>query len=347
MDLQTELPLEVTPSLNEDAGQTAQQASLPPGNPAAPAPVVPEKTLHEKIREKGTVAPSAEKPPVVPAAPAFTPSFKFKAANKEHEIPEFLRGVIKDEQSQKFLHQLFEKAYGIDTVKERFQGLRQEHQQLNQAHGQVMSTVQMGREAYQRGDLDTVFKTFRIDENKVLQWAVRKVQLSQMPPDQRQVHEARELAERRNWELERTQASQSQEQLQAQSEQIMQMLDLVLERPDYSSLAQEYDARTKAPGVPPTFRDLAVQMGEFEFSRTGKVLSPMEAAERAAALLGSAAKPPQQAAPAQIAQQATPATPPKIVLPNVGTGKPATTPAKSPPKSLDDLRKIHAKMTGQ
>lgn len=350
MAQQTELQSEVTPSPSEHEGQTAQQASLPPGEPAAKEAPAPQ-TLEQKIREKGTVAPPLEKAaaPGAPAAPAFTPNFKFKAANKEHEIPEFLRGVIKDEQSQKFLHQLFEKAYGIDTIKERFNGVRQEFQQLEQTHGKVMNTVQMGREAYQRGDLDTVFKTFRIDENKVLQWAVRKVQLSQMPPDQRQVHEAREAAERRAWELERMQASQGQEHLQSQSEQLMTMLDMVLEQPTYSSLAQEYDARQKRPDSPQTFRDLAIRMGEFEFHTSGKVLSPVEAAQRAADLLGGGTqKPPQQVATAAPAQQATPAAPQKIILPNVGgTGKPASTPAKSPPKSLDDLRKIHAQMTGQ
>lgn len=337
MDLQTELPS----NENEQSSQTAEQASPPPGEPkAAPAPVVPDKTLEEKIREKGTVAPSLDKA-AAPAAPAFAPNFKFKAANKEHEIPEFLRGVIKDEQSQKYVQQLFEKAYGIDTVKERFQSLRQEHQSLNQAYGSVMQTVQMGREAYQRGDLDTVFQTFRIPEEKVLQWAIKKVQLSQMPPDQRQVHESREQAERRAWELERQQASMSQEHLQTQSTQLLEMLDMVLERPDYSSIAQEFEAR-KGPGK---FRELAIQMGEYEFHQTGKVLSPVEAAQRAADLIGGVPqKQPQQAAPAAPAQPATPATvQQKIVMPNVGAGKP-TVPAKAPVKSLDDLRRIHDTM---
>lgn len=337
MDQQTELQSEVTPSLNNEA-------TPPAATPPAPTPGAPEQTLEQKIREKGTVAPPADKAPAAPAAPAFQPNFKFKAANKEHEIPEFLRGVIKDEQSQKFLHQLFEKAYGIDTVKERFQATRQELQQLSQAHGSVMSTVQMGREAYQRGDLDTVFKTFRISEDKVLQWAIKKVQLSQMPPEQRHVHESREQAERRAWELERQQAQISETHLQTQSEQLMQMLDMVLEQPAYSSVAQEFETR-KGPGA---FRNLAIQMGEMEYHTTGKVLSPMEAAQRAADLIGGVPqKQPQQAVQAAPAQSATPATPPKIVLPNVGTGRPAATPAKSPPKSLDDLRKIHAQMTGQ
>jgi hypothetical protein len=335
MDLQTESQSVETLSPSEPApeGQSAQAASLPPGTPA-PAPA--DKTIEQKIREKSVVTPSMDKP-AVPVPPAFTPNFKFKAANKEHEIPEFLRGVIKDEQSQKFIHQLFEKAYGIETVKGRLEAVRQEHQQLNQAYGTVMQTVQLGREAYQRGDLDTVFQTFRIPEEKVLQWAIKKVQLSQMPPEQRHVHEARDQAERRAWELERMQRDQGQEQLQQQSQQLVEMLDIVLERPEYSSLAQEFEAR-KGPGA---FRSLAIQMGEFEYHQSGKVLSPMEAAQRAADMLGGVQRQqPQQAAAPAPAQQATPATQQKIVLPNVGAGKPAA-PAKAPPKSLDDIRKIY------
>lgn len=321
--------------------------------PSSTQPEIPSPTLGErieanaqKVREKGTVAP-----PLTPeaaaatAAQAFSPNFKFKAANKDHEIPEFLRGVIKDEQSQKYMHQLFEKAYGIDAVKERFQGLRQEHQQLNQAYGTVMQTVQMGREAYQRGDLDTVFKTFSIPEEKVLQWAVKKVQLSQLPHDQRSVHEAREAAERRNWELERSQASTSQEHLQTQSQHLVEMLDIVLERPDISAVAQAYEAR-KSPGA---FRDLAIQMGVMEYNTSGKVLSPLEAAQKASDLLGGVpqnSQPQQAAAQAAPAQQATPATsvqPQKIMLPNAGGGR-AAAPAKSKIKSLDDIRRVHAQM---
>lgn len=343
MEVQTEQNLEVTPS-SEPA---PEGASAPP---AAPTPgTEPPKSVAELVAQKqhakSSVTAPMEKAPATPATPPFQPNFKFKAADKFHEIPELLRSVIKDPESQKFVHQLFEKAYGLDVVKEKLQGIRSEHQELQSAYTNVMQPVQMAREAYQRGDLDTVFKTFRISEEKVLQWAVNKVKLSQMPPDQRQVHEAREAAERRNWELERTQAELSQEQLQAQTDQLHQMVDLVLERQDYSAIAQAFDERRGKPGA---FRELVFQQGAMEYHTSGKVLSPIDAVKRAVDLVGPAptAAPQQAAAPVATAPAPAPqATPPKVVLPHVG-GTKAAAPAKQPVKSLDDIRRIRDQMLG-
>lgn len=331
--------------------QTSQPSAEPAAQPqpaAAPAPspeagAVPpgESPVQKAIREKASkVDPTIEAPKAAaPATPEFKANYKFRAADKEHEIPEFLRGVIKDEKTQKYVQQLFEKAYGIDAVKERLQRVREENSQVSEAYGKVMQTVELGRSAYQRGDLDTVFKVFNIPEEKVLQWAVRKVQLSQMPPDQRQVHEAREAAERRNWELERAQAQQSQAQMQAQSQQLHQMLDIVLERQDISDIAQSYDQRKGKPGA---FRELSIQMGIIEYQQSGKVLSPLEAAQKAIDLLGGKPQtPPQQAAPAAAPPPATtaaPVQPQKVTLPNAG-GAAAKAPAKAPVRSLDDLKR--------
>ncbi len=126
------------------------------------------------------------------------------------------------------------------------------------------------------------------------------------------------------------------------------MLDLVLERPDFTAIAQQYDTRKQKEG---SFRDLVAMMGEQEFARSGKIISPMEAAKAAVDLLGEKFGAPAQqapAAPAPVANQAASVEPPKqkIVLPNAGGSK-ASSPGKSKIKSLDDLRKIHQKMASE
>lgn len=284
---------------------------------------------------------------------AFKAEYKFKAAGKEHEIPEFLRGVIKDKDSQKYMHDLFEKAYGLPSLKQRFQETRGELQQTQQAFTQVMGQIEEARGAYQRGDLGSVFEIMKIAPEKVLQWAVEQVQLSQLPPEQRQAHEARRAAEKRAMEMEKQTSSMSAQQAQAQSEYIEQMLGLVLERPDISAVAQAYNSRK---GTDSAFRELVILMGENEFSRTGKVITPLEAAQKAIELLGEmqpAAK--TAAAPAAPVVPATPATPvqtaqPKKAMPNLaGAGaKASSAPAKKAPvRTLDDLRKRHQEMMGQ
>lgn len=220
--------------------------------------------------------------------------------------------------------------------------MREEFNQLRQAHFTVMDQVNEARTAYQRGDMDTVFQTLQIQPEKVLQWAVEKVQLSQMPPEQRQALEARRAADQRAYQLEKQNSVYQQQTMQQQAQYLSQMLDLVLERPDYTAAAQAYDSRKAQPGA---FRDLVIRVGESEHALTGKVLTPLEAAQKALEWLGEtpqAVKAPASAPP--IAPQATPAAPtqPKT-LPNLANAgaRTGSAPAKSKIKSLDDLKRAY------
>jgi hypothetical protein len=343
-----------------DQSQQLESSSQPSpeGNPAAEAVVetnlpavqpAAEKPSLEKLREKGSVDRSAiDKPAAAAAVAAYKANFKFKAAGKEMEVPEMLRGVIKDADSEKYLHTLLSKAHGIEMIQDKLRGTRAERDEVRQAYTKVMEPINYGREAYGRGDLDTVFNVLAIDPNKVLQWAVKKVQLSQMPADQRQIHEANEQAQRRNWELERQTADLARGNLDSQANQISQMMDLVLERPDINAVAQSYDTKRGKEG---SFRDLMAMMGDREFHNNGgKIISPLEAAKLAVELIGEKFGAQAQPAPAALAPAAQPAAATtqekaKITLPNAGGSKSAA-PAKAKVKSLDDLRRIHKEMQG-
>lgn len=345
--------------------QDTNQAQEPGSSEAAAAaiqniqtqPATPAPTGLDALKQKASQTINQPMNPTqqqqAAAVEAYKANFKFKAAGKEHEVPEFLRGVMKDKDSEKFVHDLFEKAYGLPSLKQRFQETRGQLQQTEQAFNQVIGQVDEARQAYQRGDMGSVFEIMRIAPEKVLQWAVEQVQLSQLPPEQRHAHEARRAAEKRAHELEKTNQTMSTEQSQQQSEQLSQMLELVLERQDISAVAQAYDSRKGKDG---SFRDLVVLMGETEFSRSGKLITPLEAAKKAIELLGeSQANAAQTAAPA--AAPVTPATPanpvqPKaqrVTLPNLASasGKATASPAKSKMRSIDDLKKKHQEMMGQ
>lgn len=278
-------------------------------------------------------------------AAEYAADYKFRANNKEHEIPEILRGVIKDEKTEKYLKDIYAKAYGLESVKERLNSIRTEHQQIKQSYTSVMSQVEEARTAYQRGDMDTVFDTLKISPEKVLQWAVEKVQLSQMPPEQRQVLEARKMAEKRAYELERQTSQYSQEAMQQQAEYLGQMLELVLERPDYSAVAQAYDSRKGKQG---SFRELVIRVGESEHALTGKVLNPMEAAQKAMEWIGEMPQTAQPGVAVKAPQQVATATqatepPKKTVLPNLANAgaRAGSAPAKNKVKSIDDIKKVY------
>lgn len=309
---------------------------------------VPEASQQQPTdlpKTEANVAPSLDKAPVA----AYTPDFKFKANNKEHEIPEMLRSIIKSEKEEKYLKDIYQKAYGIEPIKERMNAIRGEYQQLQQAHHSVMEQIGEARTAYQRGDMDTVFDTLKISPEKVLQWAVEKVQLSQMPPEQRQAIEAKRMAEQRAYQLEKQSSYSEQQAMEQQAQYLGQMLELVLERPDFNAVAQAYDSRKATQGA---FRELVIKVGQSEHALTGKVLSPLEAAQKAMEWIGEVPKPAQPAAPAAPAQTATATQATNIkkpnTLPNLANAgaRSGSAPAKSKMKSLDDIKKVYDQKYG-
>lgn len=309
-----------------------------------------EPSALEKLKEKakGGVAPQADPNAQKAAMEAYKPSLKFKAAGKEHDVPKLLAEVMKDPEAEKYVHGLLSKAYGLEMVQSKLKETREDRQNIAVAYQKVMAPISEAREAYARKDLDTVFEKLRIEPNLVLQWAYDRAKLSQMPPEQRQLHEARIAAERRAYNLEREQRTGADAQMEAQAQHVSQMLDMLLEQPTYSAIAQEYDSREgKKEG---SFRDLVAQCGESEWFRTGKLIPVTEAAKMALDLLGMkpgapAAKAEPAPASAAPAQQPTAQVEvkPKITLPNAGGSKSAS-PAKPKITSIDGLKKKYDEM---
>lgn len=328
----------------------------PAGEPAAKEPPAPKSVKEladqsiQKIQEKAATAPlTKDEKAVEKEIQKYVPNFKFRANDKEHEIPEFLRAAVKDEKAEKYLKTLFETSYGFNGIKDRYGKLKETHQQLDQGYKSVMGQVGEAAQAYKQDDLDTVFDIFRIAPEKVLQWAIKKVELSQLPPEQKQVHDARVAAERQAREYQKQNEAYTQEQMQQQGQYFTEMLEMVFERPDISAVAQAYDSR-KGAGK---FRDFVVKIGQAESANTGKILTPLQAAKQAMELLGDIAPPAQKAEPAQPgpASQAATAQKPvqqKQVIPNMANAgaRPNSAPAKTKVKSIDDIRKAYDAMSG-
>lgn len=316
--------------------------------PAAPAPAgTPSQPSSHAPAPTPSSTPSASAAPAAPTEPAaFTPEWKFKVMDKEHEIPENFRSLVKDAETQKQVKEIFEKAYGLDHVKQRHQGLQAKFQEVNTAHGQVMGSIQELREHYQRGDFDTFFNRLQIPEEKILQWVINKAQYNQLPPEQRKVLDDKRAAEMRTVELEK-QTRTYEQQLQVQQTQAKQFgLQIALEKPDVKQFAQNFDsAAGKKAGD--FIREVA-EYGEYVwYASQGKVdLTPEQAIQQVMSRYGgffqSQAPQAPQAAPMAPAPGTPPATKP---LPNLaGRGASSAVAARPKVRSLDDLKKIAASM---
>jgi len=257
--------------------------------------------------------------------------------DQEKEIPDFLKDVIKDAETEKKIRELFEKSDGLDVVKPKFQETRQELKQVRTEFQNMQTQIGDLRTDYQRGDFDSFFKKLQIPEEKVLNWMVEKIRYNQLPDDQRRILDERKQAQQQVYEQERTLTSREQAYMQQLSSAKGELLELGLEKAETKSFSDSFDARFGKAGA---FREAVVNVGEAAWDR-GIDLSPQQAIKQVmdhyGKLISGQASAPQGAAPA---------TPPPVkseppTIPNV-SGRQSSSPTSSKPKSLDDLRKLAA-----
>lgn len=281
----------------------------------------------------GDVAPPVDG---TPAAPVFAPNFKFKVLDKEHEIPEFLRGAVKDATTEKQLKELHEKAFGLDIVKPKYQETKK---QLDQVRGTLeKQSTELSRlgQLLEKNDLDSFFKALKISEEQVLRYALERVQYRELPLEQRLQVDAQMQERQRLGQLEQqTQTYEQQYYAEATRNKALQ-LDYSLEKPEVKSIADAFDTRLGTPGA---FRAEVIKRGQLAFHTTGQDIPVDQAMKEVLALAGgvlpSGGNPAAQTqAPAAAQGSPAPVQPP--IIPNV-SGRGAS-PAKRAITSIADLR---------
>lgn len=288
-------------------------------------------------------------------AAAFKPREKFKyrvfgsEEQKEEAVPEWLKGALKDAETEKQAIELLEKAYGLEPVKAARAEVAKERDHFKGEFTKVQSSIADVRKTYQRGDIDSFLDKLQIPHERMLQWALDKVNYTQLPPEQQRMIDERREAQRAAWSAEeRAMQLESGSFEQARTAK-QTSLQLALNRPDVSSFAQAFDQRAGRPGA---FFEEVCATGDLAWTQSqGKEdLSPDQAIERVIKKWGAFVQPQASAAAAPTAAsagsqagpgtQAAPTQKTAPVIPNV-QGR-TTSPMKSKPRSIEDLKKLRA-----
>lgn len=277
---------------------------------------------------------------VDPAASVqYQPNYKFKVMDQEREFDEFIRGTIKDAETEKKARELYEKAYGLDVIKPKFHETREKYKKLDQEHQGVMSQVAELRDLYSRGDLDGFFQKLNVPKDKILQWVVDQAKYEQLPSDQRQILDARKQAEQKALELERSNQSLEQRYQEQVTEAKRYALEATMKLPDVQSYAESFDARAGKPGA---FWEAVTEHGHMAYVVRKVDLTPEQAIREVMTRYGqvapAASHPQNDQVPSSAAQVSPVKEPP--VIPNV-SGR-STSPMKPKANSIADLRKIAA-----
>jgi hypothetical protein len=330
------MSLEVKNELSEG---TAAPAS--PENSAtedtAPAPAAPE--TKEAAPEEGGDAPDAPagaKDDPAQATPPYTPNYKLKVMDREVEIDEMLRPLIKDQASEKKIRELVEKAYGLDFAKPKHEALQTQFNEFQQGFQQLGEMAQ--------GRLQEFLDFWKIPKEKLYEHVASLLNYEQLAPEEKaRVDRERQLeAQARQGQLQHQQLLQRYQDEMAAVR--VRELDTAISRSDISQVATEFDTRVGRPGA---FRGEVVRRARMIAYETGKDISVDDAIKEVMSSLGYVEAPaggagtPASQAPtkvvAAVAQKKHP------VLPNVGGG--GASPVKKVVNSLGDLRRIRKEMT--
>jgi hypothetical protein len=307
-----------------------------------------EPTIAEKIEEIAAESKEVvEDKPAEPEVPAYSPNYKFKVMDKEHEFDEFLRDVVTNEEREKQLREIYEKAYGLDVVKPKYQETREKYKELETKYGELDSGISNLDQMVKRGDLDGFFDSIKIPKETVYQWVANKVQYQQATPEEKQRIDSQQGAQRDAWSSS-DQAQSYQQQLETQKVDFLQReMDLVMTQPDVQTFSAAYDAKAGKPGA---FFEYAKERGETAFVTKGTNYTAKQAVDEAMGMLKPfiglpVSQPTPQ--PTAIGQPAPPQQTQKPrVIPNVqGRGN---SPVGSPKvKSIEEIRTRYREMAGE
>lgn len=308
----------------------------------------PAQPAQSKSQTGSEAAPSTSGPQEpVPAAAQYNPNFKYSINNQEKEFDDWIRGAIKDNDTEAKARELYTKAMGLDLVKNRLHDEKSTRKQVEQAFQQLQARVFPVEQALQSGDLQSVFRGLNLTDEKLFQYVWNRLNYLEQPQEFRQAVEAREAAERRAMEMEQQFRSYHETQQAAAVQARTVELDTELEKPEIKTVAERFNQQATQMGLKNpdgsavTFAGEVIKRGKAAYHLYGADISVKQAVGEVLAMIGQN---PQFATQPQVAAPGANAAAKPPVIPTI-TGK-AQSPVGKVIRSTDDLVKIRKEKYG-
>lgn len=251
-----------------DENQEVQSTGTELGNGASEAQEPQETPQKEVLSPEKEVETQEE-------VAAYQPNYKFKVSKEEKEFDEFIRGSIKDKETEEKTRKLYTDAYGMEAVKPELDSLRKNYPELETNYNQLNTAVNEVLDLGQK-DLGMFFERLKIPEERVAQWMLERIRKMELPPEQKAMYDQFEQTKRQNLEYQKQFDNLNQQsQMQAVQARTFE-LESTLQRPDVSSFASAFDAARKTPGA---FRKEIQECGLYEWKVNGKDISASEATQ--------------------------------------------------------------------
>lgn len=300
-----------------------------PAQSSTPAP-----SLKESFNAKAAEISAAQSGNVAKeVADAYQPNYKLQVHELEREIEEWARPYIKDKESEEKFRELYQKAYGLEYVKPKYERFKSENERLSGETKNYEGIVETLRENVKNGDYDAFFKNVNVPVTEIYKWVAGQIQRENLPPEKKMEYDRMVQLQRENSELNRKLSTTSQQASQAETQQLNYELQTELSKPDVNSVMREFDQRQGRIGA---FREAIIIHAEAIQNATGQNVTAAQAVQSLLTLRSniSGSTPGVVGQPNQASEQVVA----KPVIPNFKAR--GGTPVKKIPKSIDDLRQM-------
>lgn len=282
------------------------------------------------------------------AIAAYQPNLKFKyldvETNKqlEKDMDEWIKPLLKDADTEAKVRQLYAKAYGMDHAKSSREKFKAENETLRQEKTQFDRSLQILSQHVQNDDMESFFEALKIPEDKVLKYALNRVQYRDLPPEKRAEYDQMRSTKQRAALLEQENARLSEQYTSVQAQTRAHELDSYVSNPNVAGVAEQFDARV-GQGA---FRNEVIKRGQYYWAIHQQDIPVQQAVNEVLQMIGHSMQPNTAQVPGSVPTQTAPSGVPgvsqtpdkKPVLPNIqGRG---TSPARKLPNSIKDLKKL-------
>lgn len=322
-------------SQDQSVSQATDTSSTPAASPAsAPAEAAPAQ------------AAAPADPNALAAAPAeWQPNLKYKAGREEKEFDAIFKDLVKSQEHEKRLRELYEKADGIDVVKMSRDQYKKHLDEVQGKFTPIEKELKQLGTFMQRDDLESAFALLGIPEQKVINYIANKLQYNQMSPEERSRVDAQRQLRQENYGK-MSEVETLQQRIQEQEVQNLGFqLSVLQETPKFAEAAAIFDNRIGQSGA---FMNKFLEVGDYLTTRNGgQTVPPSQVFDVLMKEYGLAeAQSAQSAPPPQAKPVVTTSPVEKPTIPNLRGSKTAS-PVKSKPKSLDDLKRMQRDMAAR
>lgn len=290
----------------------------------------PESTPTETTTDQTPDATPESSDPAAPAA--YQPNYSFKVMDKDHEIPEWARPTIKDAASEKQAREVFEKAFGLDHVKPKYESLKAQHDALMGEYKPIQKDLEILSTLISQNDVGGISAALGLTDEQIIKYALERIEYHQMPPEKKHAMDAQRQQTfnyyKTQQELNELKSQKANDDLNGTYNELMS----AVQAPHIQSIAESFNARA---GRPNAFEQAVIAHAQSHFALTKQDLSVPQAIESFVRTFGLQASQPtaQPGAPASATPGQRAAT-----LPKSGSG--TVSPVKPKVTNLADLRKL-------